>query len=81
MAIELSPRLAANFATQIYTVNGGNKVALKLFLKRREFDQTDIKLLKGDIGGRIFRATKDGFGLCAKGGGTYKGDLFLIKTW
>jgi hypothetical protein len=78
MAIELSPRLAANFATQIYTVNGGNKVALKLFLKRREFDQTDIKLLKGDIGGRIFRATKDGFGLCAKGGGTYKGDLFLI---
>lgn len=79
MAKELPPSTSADLALQVYDVNSGNKDALKLFLKNKVFAQDSSQTqLKGAVGGRILRATTDGFGLCAKGAGMYQGDLFLI---
>lgn len=79
MASELQPLAAAKLALGIYDVNSGNKDALKLFLKNKMFSQGNGQAtLQGEVGGRMFRAAKDGFGLCAIGADQYKGDLFLI---
>ncbi len=75
----LSSNLAAELAFNAYTVNEGDRFALKTFMKTKIFDQTnDQSLLKAAVGGRVLRATTDAFGLCAKGAGQYKNDLFLI---
>src|SRR5690606_15778999 len=79
MASELSPRDASTLAFDVYAVNGGSTVDLKQFLKNRLFTQDKRQtLLKAEVGGRVIRATKDSFGVCALGAGTYQGDLFLI---
>lgn len=79
MGKELPPNIAAKLALQIYDVNSGNRLGLKLLLKDKIFAQDgDQSLLKGAVGGRVLRATTDGFGLCAKGAGIYQDDLFLI---
>ncbi len=79
MSKELSPSIAASIAENIYTVNGTDSVALKTFLSSKIFSKGPGQTtLQGKTGGRIFRASKDGFGLCAKGAGQYNGDLFLI---
>lgn len=91
MATELNPTMAADLANNVYAVNGNDKIALKTFLMARIFKKPDKsspkdkaqtpphqKKLTAHVGGRIFRAAKDGFGLCAMGAGTYEGDIFLI---
>ena len=79
MTTELTPAIASQLAFSIYTVNSGDKIGLKTFMNAKVFAQgSDQTLLKGAVGGRILRATKDSFGFCSKGAGEYKGDLFLI---
>lgn len=80
MPRELSPGLSSDLALQVYDVNSGNADALKLFLKNRIFAQASSgqTLLKAEVGGRIIKAAKDSFGLCAMGAGQYEGDLFFI---
>ena len=79
MALELSPTISSTLALQVYDINGSNPKALKVFLKNSIFSQQGGNaLLKAEVGGRILRAATDGFGLCAKGAGQYKNDLFLI---
>lgn len=76
---EISPSIAANLALNVYSVNNGDKLALITFMSAKIFSQKDSRsLLTGEVGGRVFRATKDGFGLCARGSGIYKEDMFLI---
>ncbi|MCP4491648.1 MAG: hypothetical protein GY820_30735, partial [Gammaproteobacteria bacterium] len=67
MPKELTPSLAAEFASRIYDVNSGNSFALRLFLGHKAFSQVsgNQSLLKAEVGGRILKATKDSFGLCA----------------
>lgn len=76
----LNPSEAARLATLVYTVNSGDNIRLKAFLGDKLFQQTGNSQtqLKAAVGGRILRATTDGFGLCAKGAGQYQNDLFLI---
>ncbi|MFL0802521.1 MAG: lipase family protein [Agarilytica sp.] len=79
MSTDLLPDTAASLALAVYTLNAGVQRDLKAFLARREFSQGSSQTtLQAKTGGRIFRASKDGFGLCATGAGQYKGDLFLI---
>lgn len=84
MATELAPTTAADLANNVYAVNAGNPIALKTFLMAKLFKKNSSaanqtqKHLTAHVGGRLFRATKDGFGVCAEGAGTYEGDLFLI---
>lgn len=78
--MELSPPVASRMALDVYAVNGGDEYELKAFLNGNKFAQGNggQKSLSADVGGRIFRSAKDGFGLCAKGTGIYQNDLFLI---
>lgn len=80
MSKELSPPKAAELAENIYAINNVNaKDELELFLAAKEFSQgRGQRQLSGAVGGRIFKATDDSFGLCARGAGAYEGDLFLI---
>jgi triacylglycerol lipase len=79
MSAELNPTIAAELALDAYTVNAGVERDLKDFLNNDVFATTGLKtVLNAHVGGRILKATKDGFGLCALGAGQYKGDLFLI---
>jgi len=80
MAAELTPSLAASLAVDVYDVNSGNDMALKIFMKRSIFAQAQDKktTLNATVGGRIFRATNDAFGLCVLGAELYQNDLFLI---
>ena len=75
---QLSPRVAAELADGVYDVQ--SELLLKGFLARPEFakDKSDKKRLVAEIGGRLFRTTKDGFGVCATGGKGYEKDLFLV---
>ena len=77
MATDLLPQLAAELALGVYQVNTGDNRRLKAFLSNKVFtpQKSDKLLLNADVGGRIFRAARDGFGLCARG---TNGDLFLI---
>lgn len=77
----LTPRVAATFANAIYDVNSGDERALKAFLGNAIFSAnkpTEKKTLTASVGGRVFRAAEDGFGLAAMGAGQFEGDLFLI---
>ncbi|MDH5354702.1 MAG: lipase family protein, partial [Gammaproteobacteria bacterium] len=78
MANELSPIKASELALGIYQVNSGDERRLKAFLSNRLFAQDNQTQLKGAVGGRLLRATTDGFGLCANGAGIYQNDIFLI---
>jgi triacylglycerol lipase len=79
MSTELNPAIAAELALDAYTVNAGVERDLKDFLNNDVFSSTGFKtVLNAQVGGRILKATKDGFGLCALGAGKYQGDLFFI---
>lgn len=76
----LEPKKAAELALNVYFVNGNDPSDLKQFLADRIFSSRNVqkKLLTAEVGGRVFRAAKDAFGLCAMGGGAYEGDVFLV---
>jgi len=80
MTTELSPNDASRLAFTVYTVNNGSEKDLKAFLNDKLFNRStsNKNLLKAEVGGRVFRAAKDAFGVCALGAGTHQGDLFLI---
>jgi hypothetical protein len=78
MPKELSPSLASRLALQVYDVNSGNVDALESFLSQKIFSRGNQALLKAAVGGRIIKAARDSFGLCAAGAGNYNGDLFFI---
>ena len=75
---EMAPFLAAELASGVYNLNSTDKLALRAFLKSKVFSQSSQSQMEGATGGRIFRAAKDGFGLCASGAGIHKNDIFLI---
>lgn len=75
----LLPRVAATLANQAYSLNSGNDADLKAFLNNPLFDQSATKsTLNASVGGRIFRAAEDAFGIAAPASGPLAGDLFLI---
>ncbi len=75
---QLTPRVAAELAKDIYLVQ--NEMLLPALLSRVEFSniKNDSQRLTAKVGGRFFRAAKDGFGICAMGGKGYEKDLFII---
>lgn len=75
---QLSPRVAAELASEVYDVQ--SELFLKGFLSRPEFskDKSLKKTLVAEIGGQLLRTTKDGFGVCALGGKKYENELFII---
>jgi len=77
MTNELKPLDAAKLALDVYTVNE-NLFSYKLFLKNKLFASGSQTTLTANVGGKFFLSAKDGFGVCAMGGGDYKGDMFLI---
>jgi triacylglycerol lipase len=73
----LAPKEAAKLAAGVYLVNKGDDLALKAYLKNKAFRQenpTKPKVIKASVGGRIFKASQDNFGVMASG----DRDLFLI---
>ncbi|UTA48629.1 lipase family protein [Simiduia sp. 21SJ11W-1] len=77
--MELEPTIAAKLASGVYSVNSGNNIELRAFLKRKPFSSAQAPTkLTAEIGGRIFRSCKDAFGVCAVGGGEHEGDAFLV---
>ena len=76
MTMELKPNEAAELAFNVYTVNSGDEFLLKTFLKAKIFAQGGSPtVLKAEVGGRILRATKDSFGVCALGAGNIEETL------
>jgi hypothetical protein len=74
----LTPHEVADLAEGVYRVNEGDEINLKIFLNNRVFKKTNIEsepsILKADVGGRLFRAKNDSFGVRARG----EKDVFLI---
>ena len=81
MSIELSPGEAARIANAVYSVNKDDELSLELFLADKLFanKSSQKQLLKAAVGGRIFRAAEDAFGLSAIGGASHPNDLFLVQ--
>jgi len=74
----LTPRIAAELAKEVYFVQ--NESTLPFFLARKELSASvnNKQKLTAQVGGRLIRTAKDGFGVCAMGGKGYEKDLFLI---
>jgi len=75
--MELMPRIAAELADDIYTVQ--NERLLPAFMFRKEFSRKPghSEKLTAEVGSRLIN-TRDGFGVCAMGGDKYKNELFLV---
>lgn len=75
----LSPQISATLAQKIYTVQSGQNILIKAFLNQNIFSQThgSSAHLKADVGSRLVN-TKDGFGMCVRGGKGHEKDIFLI---
>lgn len=75
----LSPKTVAELAQDIYRVQSKLAAAVTAFLTRPEFSQKlgNSLHLKAEVGSRLIN-TKDGFGMCVRGGKGYEKDLFLI---
>lgn len=75
----LSPQLVSFLAKDIYTVQSGRRIAIEEFLDRPEFSKSanTSSHLKADVGSRLVN-TKDGFGMCVRGGKGHEKDIFLI---
>lgn len=79
MRKELEPSVAADLAFNVYSVNGDDEFSLRTFMNTKIFSRDHGKsIIQGEVGGRIFRAAKDGFGFFAKGSGDYINDAFLV---
>lgn len=74
---QISPKVAAEMAAEIYAVQ--NEMLLKLFLSRPEFSgvSTNKRVLDAEVGFRLINTT-DGFGVCARGGKGFENSLFLV---
>lgn len=75
---ELSPRVAAELAKEVYFVQDEKR--LPFFLARPEFstNTADKRHLEASVGGRLLRSARDGFGVCAFGAGGHDKEIFLV---
>lgn len=73
---ELTPRVAAELANEVYALATGSLMDQKLFLSRPEFSIKHQPLI-AEVGFRLLN-TRDAFGVCVEGGKGYEGDIFLI---
>jgi hypothetical protein len=77
MSTQVTPSEAAKLASDVYSVSE-NIATYKLFLQDPLFAKNAHSTLTAKVGGRFFLSAKDGFGVCIKGAGNYKNDIFLI---
>lgn len=77
MSSNVSPSVIAELAGGIYAVQ--NEFLLKGFMAKKVFssDSKNKISVKAEVGSRLIN-TKDGFGICARGGKGYEQDIFLI---
>jgi len=77
MSLGISPKIAAELADGIYAVQ--NELFLKIFMAKKFFsgDPREKVPIKAEVGSRLIN-TRDGFGVCARGGKGYEKDIFLI---
>ncbi len=79
---ELSPRVAAELASDIYRVQTDNQVVFfmshPVFKTKKGSPKPAFQHMKAEVGGRVVLNFKDGFGVCAEGGDNNKNELFLI---
>ena len=77
---EISPLTASTLANSVYSLNSGDKLALRLFLTLPVFSQkkNHKKQMEADVGGRLLKSASDMFGVCAVGSGAYANDIFLV---
>lgn len=73
----IKPKIAAELASDVYLVQ--HERTVKAFLARPEFSSESKQKshLKAEVGSRLIN-TRDGFGVCARGGVDYENDLFLV---
>lgn len=73
----ISPNIAASLADEVYGVT--DNFSLSIFLDRDEFnsERENTAHLHADVGSRLIQVS-DGFGICARGAGDYKNDVFII---
>lgn len=78
----ISPSEAASLARDVYAVQDESQLRFfldnPLFKDRTTKSPTSPNYLKAEVGGRILLNFKDGFGVCAEGGGLHKNEVFLI---
>jgi triacylglycerol lipase len=78
--MEIEPKVAAELAESIYDVQ--DEFLFKAFINKHAIFSKktgDTQHLKAKVGSRI-KKVKDGFGICALGGGIYENDIFLMPT-
>lgn len=73
----ISPRIAAELAKEAYFAQ--DEFTVEALLARAEFSRKSgaSKQLKATVGSRLIN-TKDGFGLCVRGGTGYENDVFIM---
>ena len=78
---ELSPKTAAELATDVYKLQTANQMPIFLLhpvFKSGANNKISANHLKAEVGGRVILNHDDGFGICAEGGENNKGEIFLI---
>ena len=75
--MELSPKIAAELADEVYGVQ--DEIDLKLFLAKSIFSRSSLQSqsFKAEVGTRLINF-QDGFGVGARGASEYEKDLFLM---
>lgn len=76
---EISPTTAAGLAKDVYLLQSTLPSVVEDFLDRPEFSRQSGSSahLKASVGSRLIN-TRDGFGICVRGGKGYENDLFLM---
>ena len=77
MSNQIKPSDAARLSADVYTVNE-SVLSYKAFLKAPLCATNSHATLTAKVGGRFFLSAKDGFGVCVRGDGDYKNDIFLV---
>lgn len=75
----ISPKVAASLAKDVYLIQSTLATVIEDFLDRPEFSGKpgSSRHLKAEVGSRLIN-TKDGFGMCVRGGAGYEKDIFLM---
>lgn len=75
----ISPKTAAELAEGVYLIQSALASVIEDFLDRPEFSRKSGSAahLKAEVGSRLIN-TKDGFGICVRGGNGHEKDIFII---
>lgn len=79
--MELNPLDAAKLAEQIYRVQDQKDVEFlsnSVIFISKKVEGAGVLRLKANVGGRVFNANKDSFGVCVEGQGDYANEVFLL---